>query len=140
MKTLPKFCFFTCLLKRQSIYFLGQTKQPNIQPSSFMLSLSPTLANRETPRNLSAIPPSVRRLPPSLQVIALCDMLADAREQRNDRNATVRDLRQRLTLAEQACGRALRQFDTFAQLVRIRDKSLFNSVCETLSHMNLWIS
>ena len=124
-----------------------------------MLSLSPTLArkaaialetvaraplaplsNRETPRHLSALPPSVRGLPPELQIVALCDMLADAREQRNDRNATVRDLRQRLTLAEQACGRALRQFDTFAQLVRIRDKSLFNSVCETLSHMNLWIS
>lgn len=63
-----------------------------------MLSLSPTLAkraamaletiaraplsplaNRETPRNLSALPPSVRRLPPSLQIVALCDMLADAR-------------------------------------------------------------
>ena len=71
-----------------------------------MLSPSPTLANRETPRNL----------------------------------ATVRDLRQQLTLAEQACGRALRQFDAFAQLVRIKDKSLFDSVYETLSHMNLWIS
>ena len=65
-----------------------------------MLSLSPTLAkrcadaletvsrapllplsNRETPRNLSAIPPSVRRLPPSLQIVALCDMLADAQEE-----------------------------------------------------------
>lgn len=91
------------------------------------------IVNRETPRNLAALPPSIRTLPPSLQVVALCDMLADAREQRNDRNATVRDLRQRLTLSEQACGRALRQFDTFAQLVRIRDKSLFNSVCETLS-------
>lgn len=63
-----------------------------------MLSLSPTLAkraamaletvahaslvplaNRETPRHLSAIPPSVRCLPPSLQIVALCDMLADAR-------------------------------------------------------------
>lgn len=117
-----------------------------------MLSLSPTLAkraaialetvsraplaplvNRETPRHLSAIPPSVRRLPPSLQVVALCDMLADAREQRNDRNAIVRDLRQRLTRSEQSCERALRQFDTFAQLVRIRDESLFNSICRTLS-------
>ena len=37
------------------------------------------IVNRETPRNLSAIPPSVRCLPPSLQVVALCDMLADAR-------------------------------------------------------------
>ena len=39
------------------------------------------IVNRETPRNLSAIPPSVRCLPPSLQVVALCDMLADARQQ-----------------------------------------------------------
>ena len=49
-----------------------------------MLSLSPTLAplsNRETPRHLSALPPSVRALPIDLQVIALCDMLADSRRQ-----------------------------------------------------------
>ena len=63
-----------------------------------MLSLSPTLAkraaialetvsrapltpivNRDTPRNLSALPPSIRALPLDLQVIALADMLADAR-------------------------------------------------------------
>lgn len=62
-----------------------------------MLSLSPTLAkraadaletiaraplsplaNRETPRHLSAIPPSVRSLPTDLQVVALCDLLTDA--------------------------------------------------------------
>ena len=91
------------------------------------------LSNREIPRHLSAIPPSVRCLPIDLQVVELANMLADAREQRNDRNATVRDLRQRLMLSEQACGRALRQFDAFVQLVRIRDESLFNSVCATLS-------
>lgn len=39
------------------------------------------LVNRETPRYLSALPPSVRALPPSLQIVALCDMLADARQQ-----------------------------------------------------------
>lgn len=117
-----------------------------------MLSLSPTLAkraaialetvaraplvplvNRETPRHLSAIPPSVRCLPPSLQVVALCDMLADAREQRNDRNAVVRDLRHQLAFAEQACGRALRRLDAFAQLVRIHDPNLFERIENTLS-------
>lgn len=117
-----------------------------------MFSLSPTLAkraaialetvaraplapivNRETPRNLSALPPSVRSLPIDLQVIALCDMLADAREQRNDRNAIVCDLRQRLNFSEQACCRALRKLDTFAQLVRIRNPQLFDSISDTLS-------
>lgn len=63
-----------------------------------MLSLSPALAKRaaialetvgrapltpihnaNTPRNLSALPPSIRALPVDLQVVALCDMLADAR-------------------------------------------------------------
>ena len=65
-----------------------------------MLSLSPTLAKRcadaletvarapltpihsaDTPRNLSALPPSIRALPADLQVVALCDMLADAKAQ-----------------------------------------------------------
>ena len=55
-----------------------------------MFSLSPTFAkraaiapivNRETPRNLSALPPSVRSLPVDLQVIVLCDMLVDARQE-----------------------------------------------------------
>ena len=55
-----------------------------------MFSLSPTFAkraaiapivNRETPRNLSALPPSIRALPVDLQVIALCDMLVDARQE-----------------------------------------------------------
>ena len=63
-----------------------------------MLSLSPTLAkraamasetvaraplapivNREIPRNLSALPPSIRALPVDLQVVELANMLADAR-------------------------------------------------------------
>lgn len=91
------------------------------------------IVNRETPRNLSALPPSVRSLPPSLQIMALCDMLADAREQRNDRNATVRDLRQRLTRSEQSCERALRRLDAFAQLVRIHDPNLFERIENTLS-------
>ena len=62
-----------------------------------MLSLSPTLAkraaialetvarapllpivDRQTPRNLSALPPSVRSLPVNLQVVELANMLADA--------------------------------------------------------------
>lgn len=65
-----------------------------------MFSLSPTLCQRaalaletvaraplppltasQTPRNLSALPPAIRTLPPELQVAALCDMLADARQQ-----------------------------------------------------------
>lgn len=65
-----------------------------------MLSLSPTLAkraaialetvsraplvpivNRGTPRNLSALPPSIRALPVDLQVAELANMLADARQQ-----------------------------------------------------------
>ena len=37
------------------------------------------IVNRETPRHLSAIPPAIRSLPLPLQVMALCDMLADAR-------------------------------------------------------------
>ena len=113
-----------------------------------MLSLSPAVAKRcadaletpltpiitkDTPRHLADIPPSVRALPTDLQVVALCDLLADVREQRNDRNATVCDLRQRLRLTELAYGRVLRDFDSFAQLVRIRNESLFNSVCATLS-------
>jgi hypothetical protein len=92
-----------------------------------MLSLSPT------PRNLSVVPPSIRALPPSLQIVALCDMLVDAREQRNDRNATVRDLRQQLAFAEQACGRALRKLDAFAQLVRFHDPNLFERIENALS-------
>lgn len=63
-----------------------------------MLSLSPTLAkqatialetvsraplapivNRDTPRNLSALPPSIRALPLDLQAIELANMLDDAR-------------------------------------------------------------
>lgn len=112
-----------------------------------MLSLSPTLAkraaialetvsrvplapivNRETPRNLSALPPSIRALPVELQVAELANMLADARAQRNDRNGVIRDLRQRLMFSEQACGRALRSFDTFAQLVRIKAPEVYESV------------
>lgn len=117
-----------------------------------MLSLSPTLAkraaialetvarapfapivNRDTPRNLSALPPSIRALPVELQVAELANMLADAREQRNDRNSVVRGLRQQLALSEQACGMALRKLDTFAQLVRIHDSNLFERIENTLS-------
>lgn len=117
-----------------------------------MISLSPTLAkravialetvarapllpivDRQTPRNLSALPPSIRALPADLQVVELANMLADARDQRNDRNAVVRDLRQQLAFAEQACGRALRRLDAFAQLVRIHDPNLFERIENTLS-------
>lgn len=66
------------------------------------------------PRHLSAIPPSVRCLPPSLQVIALCDMLADAREQRNDRNAVVRDLRRQLADAHKALAQMAESRGRFA--------------------------
>jgi len=101
-----------------------------------MLSLSPTLAkrvaialetvaraplapivNRDTPRNLSALPPSIRALPVELQVAELANMLADARAQRNDRNGVVQDLRKRLMFSEQACGRALRELDHARQQI-----------------------
>ena len=117
-----------------------------------MLSLSPTLAkraaialetvarapllpivDRQTPRNLSALPPAISALPLDLQVTELANLLADAREQRNDRNAVVRDLRRQLAFAEQACGRALRRLDAFAQLVRIHDPNLFERIENTLS-------
>lgn len=41
-------------------------------------SLAPIVSDN-MPRNLSAIPPAIRSLPLPLQVVALCDMLADAR-------------------------------------------------------------
>lgn len=39
------------------------------------------LVTAQTPRNLSALPPAIRALPVDLQIVALCDMLADARQQ-----------------------------------------------------------
>lgn len=101
-----------------------------------MLSLSPTLAkraaialetvsraplapivNRDIPRNLSALPPSIRALPVELQVAELANMLADARAQRNDRNGVVLDLRKRLMFSEQAWRHALRELDHARQQI-----------------------